>query len=326
MNECGFGYIPEIKEKDKRMDFFKEDEGKEEKETETASVYSDSEILHMIEEQKKVGRIPAALFTDIDNTFYRKDRDWSSKVLFRDLQQEKYPIIAVTGNGFSGIEKRIQSGELPYFSIIAGAVGTEIYVLHEENGKKVYKKDEAYEELLLAKDFNRLELAKKSQHIIENLKGENLEYKGAHPEWQLDFQRPEEEKECIEKNIEGGEQFKLSFYAFASSGESLETLKDEILKRFTEQRAVFCEEINYNSKMQEEDINKKYCIDILPTTKADVIEYIADKTGIAFKVIAGDSGNDTGMIMNSKENVSIVVGGAKPELLDVIDQEILNNR
>ncbi len=289
------------------------------------SAYIGSEYLSMLENQEKEGRISAALFTDIDNTFFRKDRATSSKKLFTDLHQENYPVIAVTGNNHSTVEKRIQSGELPYFPIIAGAVGTEIYVLHEENGKKVYKKDEAYEELLRTKGYNRPELAKTGQQLIADLGGKNPEYKESHPEWRIDFQHPEDEQKYKEGKAVPETPFTMSFYAFAASDESVKTLRTEVSKRFSQERVVMCEEIGYNSQMQAGDTNKKYCIDILPTTKAGVIDYIADKTGVGFKVVAGDSGNDLEMLMESNTGVSVSVGGAKPEVLKVVDQNILNN-
>ncbi len=55
------------------------------------------------------------------------------------------------------------------------------------------------------------------------------------------------------------------------------------------------------------------------------VVYIAEKTGVGFKVVAGDSSNDLEMLMGSKGDVSIIVGGSRPEILKVVDQNILNN-
>lgn len=297
-------------------------EMKEESEKEKQSVYVNSDCLKMIREQEKNKRHTVALFADIDNTLKRKkgDRDRASEVLFRDLQRENYPIIAVTGNHFSVIEKRIQSRELPYYQIIAGAVGTEIFVLCEENEKKLYKKDREWEEILRAKGYDRLELAKKAEEMIEDLKEKN-------PEWQLNFQWPKKEKECIKENSLGDSPYKLSFHAFASSEASLEALKTEVLGYFLGQRAIFCEEIDYNGTMKEGDNNKKYNIDVLPATKADAVDYIVDKIGVDFKVVAGDSGNDIEMILRGGEKgIGVVVGGSKPELSDIMNKEIFNNK
>lgn len=279
----------------------------------------------MLENQEKEGRVSATLFTDIDNTFFRKDRAEASKKMFKDLRQDNYPTVAVTGNSFSVVEKRIQSGELPYFPVIVGAVGTEIYVLHEKEGKKVYEKDEVYEQLLLEKGYNRLELAKTGEQMITDLGGKNPEYKEPHSEWKIDFQQPEEEQKYKEGKADPETPFKLSFYAFASSPASLEALNTEVSKRFPQKDVVMCEEIGYNSQMHAGDTDKKYCIDILPTTKAGVINYIADKTGVGFKIAAGDSGNDLEMLTGSNADVSISVGGAKPEVMEYMDHNILDN-
>lgn len=320
MKENRVEYAPHSEKVD-QPDTLRKMEGKIERKN-PLSAYIGSEPLHMIIEQEKGGRRPAALFTDIDNTFDRKDRKRASQVLFRDLRQENYPVVAVTGNDFSGVEKRILSGELPCFSIIAGAVGTEIYVLHDENGNKYYKKDEAYEQMLLEKGFNRLELAKTGQRMIEDLGGKNPKYRPLHNlEWGLVFQEPDKEREFMKGKVNAETPFKLSFHAFADSEASLEALKKEVSKHFPGQCVVVCEEINYNSQMQKGNMNKKYCIDILPTTKAGAIEYIADKTGVASKIIAGDSGNDIEML-TGKGDVSITVGGSKPELSRVIDRDI----
>jgi HAD superfamily hydrolase (TIGR01484 family) len=324
MKENRFEYVPHSEKAD-QSGLLRKKEGKIERKN-PLSAYIGSEHLNIIREQEREGRLPAALFTDIDNTFYRKDRNWSSKVLFRDLRQENYPVVAVTGNSFSEIEKRMQSGELPYFPIIAGAVGTEIHVLHEKDGKKMYKKDEAYEQVLLAKGYNRLELAKTGQRMIEDLGGKNPEHRPPHLEWGLVFQKPDKEREFMERKVNAETPFKLSFHAFAASGASLEALKNEVSKRFPGQCVVLCEEVNYNSQMQEDDINKKYNIDILPTTKAGVIDYIGNTTGVAFKVVAGDSGNDAEMLMGSNGDVSIIVGGATAELLGVVDKNIFGNK
>ncbi len=246
-------------------------EGKAERKN-PLSAYIGSEYLSMLEKQEKEGRVPAALFTDIDETFHRKNGDWQSKKLFKDLQQENYPVVAVTGNGLSAIEKRIQSGELPYFPVIAGALGTEIYVLHEENGNKVYKKDEAYEELLRAKDYNRPELAIKAQQMVEDLGGKNPQYPEPHPEWQLKFKEPEKEK-AYREGTGDAQKFRINFHAFAATDASLEALRNEVSKRFPKQNIVISEEVDYNNQMQAGDANKKYAMDILPTTKAGAVDY-----------------------------------------------------
>lgn len=284
--------------------------------------YRGSEYISMLDAQEAGGRASAALFTDIDNTFFRSDRAEASRQLYEGLHEESYPVVAVTGNGIEDVIQRIEAGELPYFPIIAAAVGTEIYVLHEEDGKKVYKKDERYEQILLEKGFDRPKLATTGQQMVEDVKGQNAQYQGeTHPEWKLDFQHPIEERAYREGNPPAETPFKMSFHAFASSETSLVALRAEMAKRFPGQQIVISEEINYNSKMQPNDTNKKYNIDILPITKAGAVNYISDTTGVAIKVVAGDSGNDSEMLTGTGD-VSIIVGGAKPELTTAVDEVV----
>jgi len=278
------------------------------------NVYLNSEFSSMLQSQERDGKVPAALFTDIDNSFFRQDRKEASKQLFDGLQQEGYPVVAVTGRSLDQVERRIQLGDFPQFTIIAAAVGTEIYVLHDKDGQKVYEKDEAYEQLLTEKGFNRSELAKAGQKMVEDLRRGKTE-------WQFDFQNPAEELAYREGGLTAETPFKISFYAFADSETSLTALKAEVAKRFPGQQVVVCEEIRYNDGMQVGDTNKKYCIDILPTTKAGAVDYISEATGVAMKVIAGDSGNDTEMLTGTGD-VSIVVGGARPELMAVVDDTV----
>lgn len=299
----------------------KETEGKAERKN-PLDAYIGSEYLSMIRKQEKEGRPPAALFTDIDRTFYLDKRAEASKKLFKDLQQDSYPIVAVTGNSFSAIEKRIQSNELPYFPVIIGAVGTEIYVLHEENENKIYKKDEAYEKFLYTKDYNRPELAKKSQQTIDDLGGKNPQYQESRPEWKLQFQEPEKEQSYIEGKEDNVQPFKISFNAFTTNEASLEALKTQLQIRFRGTNVVICEDTNYNDQLHEDDTNKKYNIDILPITKGGAVDYIAEKTGVKFEVRAGDSGNDLEMLTDGKADVSVSVGGSRHELKNIVHKNI----
>jgi len=285
------------------------------------NVYVDSEFSSMLASQERDGRVPAALFTDIDNSFFRQDRKEASKQLFDDLQREGYPVVAVTGRSLDATERRIQIGDFPQFPIIAAAVGTEIYVLHDKNGQKVYEKDEVYERMLSEKGYNRPELDKIGQQMAEDLSGRNPAYPNPHPEWQFDFQKPLEELAYREGKAAVRTPFKISFYAFANSESSLSALRVEAEKRFPGKKIVICEEFGYNDSMQTGDTNKKYCIDILPTTKAGAVDYISEETGVVIKVIAGDSGNDSEMLTGTGD-VSIIVGGSRPELISVVDNAV----
>ncbi len=59
----------------------------------------------------------------------------------------------------------------------------------------------------------------------------------------------------------------------------------------------------------------RFNIDLVPVTKTDVIHYMSEKYHVV-GVVAGDSGNDTDMLLDSQ--IATIVGGAKPELLEVM--------
>lgn len=228
------------------------------------------------------------------------------------------PIVAVTGNSFEldgvtpGVLKRIESGELPYFEAIAGAVGTELYVLHvDANGVKTYKKDEDFEKEMLSKGFDRVVLNKSANEMVDS-------FKTSHQDWTLVFQKPEVEEAYLRGEKVDVQPFKISFHAFASSKEEFKSMQDEVSSRFPNQKVVVCEEINYNDAHPNEE-RKKYCIDILPVTKADVIDYIGKIANVDISMVAGDSGNDKVMLTGAGD-ISISVGGSKLELKQAIQE------
>lgn len=176
--------------------------------------------------------------------------------------------------------------------------------------------------MLLERGYDRTTLATIGQQMVEDVNGKNPDYEGEqHPEWQLDFQHPLEEQAFREGKAPAETPFKMSFYAFANSEDSLAALRAEMASRFPGQEVVISEEINYNSKMQPGDTNKRYCIDILPITKAGAVDYISSTTGVAMRVVAGDSGNDSEALIGTGD-VAIIVGGAKPELVAAIDDVV----
>jgi len=188
--------------------------------------YQESEYLRMKENQEGPFTIIA---TDIDNTFYREDRREASQELKKIAESENCPIVAVTGNDFQGIKRRIDQGELPYFQIISGSVGTEIWILKEDpEGNKEYVKDENFEEILKASGFQRKEISKKAMDLVEK-------FRETYPDANFDFQNPEKEKEYCEDKTEDVQPFKISFYFFASDLKRLEEtcdMSDKIIDKY----------------------------------------------------------------------------------------------
>lgn len=274
--------------------------------------FAGSELIRLVDAQREQNGFSGVLFTDIDNTFYRKDRSAASNELTEKAKENRVPIVAITGNNLAILEQRIRSGELPYFQAIAGAVGTEVYVLHvDANGVKRYEKDEDFERRMLSKSFDRVELNKSANEMVDN-------FKTSHSDWALVFQKPEVEEAYMRGEKVDVQPFKISFHAFVSSKEEVNRMQSEISSRFPNEKVVICEEINYNDAHPNE-ARKKYAIDILPVTKADVVNYISEAAKVDVEVVAGDSGNDKVMLTGSGD-VAIVVGGSRPELKEAIQE------
>ncbi|MFA6588414.1 MAG: HAD family hydrolase [Patescibacteria group bacterium] len=286
------------------------------------AVYSNSELLKMKANQEERGEEFSALFTDIDNTFHRKDRQQESEALFAKAKEGEYPVVAVTGNHFQGVMKRIESGELPKFPVIIGAVGTEIWVL-QENGE--YAQDLNYQEMLIKeKHFDRPALAQNAAKMIKDFKTEfpqaELDYQGTiespHRLAEIAYlQNPDDTSIDVQP-------FKISFHFFAESEAELEKISKAANERFPEQQLVISEEINFNNQLPPEATRKKYCLDILPITKAGAVEYVSKLTGVKKGMVAGDSGNDVDMLLKTEKLQAVLVGGAKTEALKAGNEAI----
>ena len=287
--------------------------------------YVGSEIVSMLRKQKAKSGISFALATDIDNTFRRKDDNTeidrqsieTTNQLAREASEADIPIIAVTGVDVQGVIKRMQSGDLPYVPVIAGAVGTELWIGHKDaEGKITYTRDEKFGEQFTDEKspryYPRQEVVRKADAIIGNAGIQ-------HPDWELQFQHPEVEQAYLNGQQADIQPFKTSFYTFAVDGQR-NNIQREFEDQFKGQKVVICEEIGYNQAHTGE-ARKKYCIDVLPVTKADVVNYLQEVLDIDALAVAGDSGNDKDLLTGAGD-LAIQVGGAKKELVETIDRVV----
>lgn len=112
----------------------------------------------------------------------------------------------------------------------------------------------------------------------------------------------------------GVQPYKISFYFFSKQGQ-LDEVSKIFADKFPDQKIIICEEISYNSKLSSENELKKYCLDIVPFTKGDAVNYLLKVTGINRGIVAGDSGNDVDMLLESKNLNGVLVGGYKKEAI-----------
>lgn len=269
----------------------------------TPAFYVDTILHSVIQKQtKQSGKGPKAIFTDIDDTLYRTGHEDEMKEFLKLIKASSIPLIAVTGNDYKGVMRRIREGQLPYFEVIAGSVGTEIWFLHKgSDGKLKYKEDIFYKKHLEAINFSRPKLVVRSHEMIEF-------FSRNYPELHLNFQIPEKEMELISNPDPIYQPFKISFYFF-SSLEDISVVRKNVKDRFGEYPIVICEEINHNSTLPASAKIKKYCLDIVPATKRNAVEYICSKNKIVQGLVAGDSGNDTEMLVETGKLNAILVGG-----------------
>jgi hydroxymethylpyrimidine pyrophosphatase-like HAD family hydrolase len=270
--------------------------------------YDNSELRGMYQEKKSKQEPFYALFADIDNTFYRSDRAESSKRLAEECHDQNFPVICDTGNYFGRVKSRVDSQELPKFQAVASSVGTEIWVL-QKSGE--YVRDENYREMLLKKGFNRTNVAQTALDIISKTPKET----------ELEFQWPEAEETFLQTGKEmEGQEFKVSLFFRGNNMSQVESIVESFEKHFPAFRIVVCEDIG-DAK------GNKYCLDILAATKADAVNYLADITGIEGGIVAGDSGNDTDMLLDSNSDIEgVLVGGYKPEAWHTLKKKFADKR
>ncbi len=256
--------------------------------------------------QAERGEPFSVAYTDVDNTFYRQDRHDVAQELGRAASEGGYPIIAVTGNDYGGMMNRINSGELPRFDLIIGAVGTEVWALQEDG--QTYAPDRFFERTLQESGYQRPEVAAKVGQFIDSMNT-------ARPDLTIALQRAEEEAAYLRGNAAANVQpFKISCTFFASSEAEVAEFSQSTNIWFPEQKAVICEEIGYNSQLPAGQWPRKYNLDVLPITKLGAIEYTSDLLDVKQGIVAGDSGNDIDMLLQSDSLTAVVVGGAKNEL------------
>lgn len=238
------------------------------------------------------------LITDIDNTFYRADSPTAIDAawqLRKRCTANQRPIIAVTGNHYPDVQQRIDSGELPQFEVIVGSVGTEIWYLHDG----IYIPDATFEEQLQNMGYVAKRVIDDAAILIKKL-ATTL------PTANLSFQK-------------NNSTYKTSLHFFAANQQAITAITSAFANQFPSFKIITCEEIHYNATLASDDQHKRYCLDIVPSTKADAVNYLIDAFDIKQGIIAGDSGNDSDMLMTTPDSfVSVAVGGCKNELRDAI--------
>lgn len=278
--------------------------------------FVDSEYVKRMNARREAGNTLAVLFTDIDGTFFAPGHTASTKQIEKTAEDKNVPLVAITGRNFKQVLERIETPNhpefnLPYFHVIAGSVGTEIWVLHvDQEGNKTYVRDDEFVEQFADGKYDRVSVAGLSQILID----QNSQL---HPEWHLNFQDPESENAFLQGENPEVEPYKVSFNAFLASPQELSDMRQKLEERFVGQKVIISEG---DRKDHLTEGRRHYNIDVLPATKADAVNYIRDKTNVEAAFVAGNGGNDTAMLMGSGD-ISIGVGGSDLEVVEAIQNE-----
>jgi HAD superfamily hydrolase (TIGR01484 family) len=214
-------------------------------------------LLILAAAQRARGDVPFAIFTDLDGTFVSNGTRHISDDVVAAAAKCDYPLIAMTGRESARVLAEIDRGELPMFSAIIAAVGTEIWVLH---GRE-YQPDEKYRKKIAA-SYDKPAVLVLAQTIV----------RAAAPALKLHFQEKKEP-----------EPFKVSL-SFTSSTEAESAKLAETFKHALPDYKIIV----------SEDIYKKgsYNLDIVPAGKDDAVRHVMDTYGFPRGLIAGDSEND----------------------------------
>lgn len=205
------------------------------------------------------------------------------------MKQEQMAKIYITGRDQPMVESQT---DLPKADIVAGAVGTEIYVKQKDGG---YKLDEEYRQILL-NTWDREKIYQAAQRLV----AENLGLMFQPRDVPGAFERGETNQQP--------QKFKISFHVFGEYTD-IERMVELLEKELVGARAIGSTDIHNP---------KKFNIDLLPlhAGKELAIRYLAEKFGLK-GFAAGDSGNDLSMLLEGGQP-AILVGGARQEAKTIV--------
>lgn len=254
-------------------------------ETETAKIFENSTILGKIETRMDHGKQPVALFADIDNTFYHPEETEAMHDLYHLIGENNYGLIYVTGRDLPIVEGQ---KDLPQADIVVTAVGTEIYVRTKEGQ---YVADENYAQLL-RKNWKREDVYAAVGKIVDE-RSEAVQF------------QPRDKREGEEgKDPRGPQEFKISLWVDGENADYVASLAKKMQAEIPHSQIITSEDIN---------ISGRYNIDLLPegVSKSFAVRYLSRALGLK-GFVAGDSGNDVAMLIESG-HTGILVGGARKD-------------
>jgi len=269
-------------------------------------------IVDRLEQQKnqlpdneRLSFRPTVLFTDFDKSYYWPDHHDEAVKVATLAEKFAIPIVVVSGNSYEDMVQKIgqinashPDNPLPWPDVIAGAIGTEIYIRRQTaDGSIKYERDDSFSQQITATGFDSQALSRSAAAAIE---------KGKLKQWSFE---PQPIKPL---------PFKLSFFTMATEAEREQMLKDLEVVFPTAPVISVAEQVEFH-QAHEEEITKggkrRYCIDFIPVEpKRFATDYLIKILGIKRSFAVGDGGNDVNLIRNTLANVGIITGGATQQL------------
>jgi hydroxymethylpyrimidine pyrophosphatase-like HAD family hydrolase len=275
--------------------------------------FANSSVLSQLQSQSERGRARTAIFSDIGDTLIAHNLEpraiADAQRLRRMVDERSWPLIAVSGVEFTDVQQRLADSDIPMTSVVIASVGTVIWVRQVDG---TFLKDEAYDRRMQSTNYNRLDIVKKTKAIIKELQ----------PELRIVFQNPKQEERWLKHPTSTYWPYKVSLH-YLSSPDRAASVASTFGQQFPDFEIVFCEETNFNSHLAPDAPERMYCLDIVPATQADAINYLVERLDITDGFKAGDSGNDVHMLLNSDPLTPILVGGYQPEALATITQRLV---
>ncbi|HET9411997.1 MAG TPA: HAD family hydrolase [Candidatus Saccharimonadales bacterium] len=235
-----------------------------------------------------------AVFSDIDNTLVGTGTGFqeATNQIRSFTSDRRLPLFLITGLSLPRVMARIATGEIPLPEAISCGAGTEIW-LRQQDGS--WQKDKAYAQQVQDSGFHVSDITKKAEAFIRQYKENRVSFQAS-----ADMT-----------------PYKVSLHFFAPNKQAAEVAL-HAAHVFAPFSVLYCEEINFNSSLPRGAIQKKYCLDIVPATKADALRYMVDSFHIDGGIKAGDSGNDIAMLLQKDVLLPVLVGGHTEEVCQAI--------
>lgn len=282
--------------------------------------YEHSILLSKFLKQPK-GEPPVVGFTDIDNTYIVRTDNPIDRARYQQatadmtkfMEDHHFPIVAVTGRDLPLVTAGQQSEEqLPAFDIVAASVGTELFIRQADGSYVPDKKYERFIEQTIG--FNRpavyAECAVLEKIIQEEAPGLELAFQPRDTSENVKAYQSEPRTAFDKTGQPPPQPHKIS-YRFHGTIADVKNL-DRTFRNHLRSRGFRKTQIVFSEDSKLPDGRTRFNIDVVPVTKDTAINWMVAEYGCR-GVVAGDSGNDTQMILRAAD-AGIVVGGAKAEL------------